>query len=75
MSEKIRPRALKQCPSSTLNWRKSTYSLDQGGDCVEVAKPSGDHVPVVHVRDSKTTDGPILRFPPTAWTAFLSATV
>jgi hypothetical protein len=48
-------------------WRKSSYSSDQGGDCVEIAEiPSA----AVAVRDSKTPAGPILTFDPAAFTAF-----
>ncbi|MFB7940786.1 DUF397 domain-containing protein [Streptomyces sp. NPDC056049] len=53
--------------SSDLKWFKSSYSGDQGGNCVEVA--SGVHL--VHVRDSKDTDLPSLSVSPTAWDAFL----
>jgi uncharacterized protein DUF397 len=50
-------------------WRKSTKSGNNGGDCVEVA----DNLPgVVAVRDSKDPAGPALIFPPTAWRAFLA---
>ncbi|GGM04375.1 MULTISPECIES: DUF397 domain-containing protein [Micromonospora] len=49
-------------------WRKSTYSGNNGGDCVEVA----DNVPgVVGVRDSKDPAGPALTFGPAAWRAFV----
>lgn len=49
-------------------WRKSTRSGDQGA-CVEMAV-----VPhTVAVRDSKDPLGPVLLFPPAAWTAFASA--
>jgi hypothetical protein len=48
-------------------WRKSTRSSNQG-QCVEVA----DNLPgVVHVRDSKDPDGPVLTFEPDAWRAFI----
>ncbi|MFF3786700.1 DUF397 domain-containing protein [Streptomyces sp. NPDC001933] len=57
--------------TATLSWFKSSYSGPQGGDCVEVAA----HPAAVHIRDSKVTDGPVLTVPPTAWTAFLNATV
>lgn len=41
-------------------WRKSSYSDDKGGDCVEVAQlPPA----VVAVRDSKDPGGPQLTFP------------
>ncbi|MFJ9620313.1 DUF397 domain-containing protein [Streptomyces sp. NPDC101181] len=52
---------------AALDWFKSSYSSDQGGDCVEIAA----HPAAVHVRDSKVTDGPVLTVGPTAWSAFL----
>ncbi|MGP4004177.1 DUF397 domain-containing protein [Streptomyces sp. 8N706] len=54
-------------PSSA--WRKSSYSGQNGGNCVEVA----DGVPgVVPVRDSKDPHGPALLFPMEAWSAFVA---
>ncbi|MFJ2231950.1 DUF397 domain-containing protein [Streptomyces halstedii] len=55
------------CLEVAYHWHKSTHSSDQGGDCVEVAA----HPTAVHIRDSKTVDGPVLTVPPAAWTAFL----
>ncbi|SCE39751.1 protein of unknown function [Streptomyces sp. AmelKG-A3] len=52
-------------------WFKSSYSSDQGGNCVEVAA----HPAAVHIRDSKTADGPVLTVRPAAWTAFVSTAV
>jgi hypothetical protein len=55
---------------SLLNaaWRKSTYSSDNGGTCVEVA----DGYPgVVPVRDSKNPTAPALLVPAHAWQAFI----
>lgn len=50
------------------NWRKSTRSSGNTGDCVEVA----DNLPgVVAVRDSKDSSGPVLRFGHEAWRAFV----
>ena len=49
------------------HWRKSSFSLSNG-DCVEVAGLADGYI---GVRDSKAPQGPVLRFPPTAWTAFL----
>ena len=49
-------------------WRKSTFSGETNGDCVEVALG-----PVqAAVRDSKNADGPQLTFPFDAWRAFVS---
>ncbi|ASQ95038.1 DUF397 domain-containing protein [Streptomyces sp. 11-1-2] len=49
-------------------WRKSSYSNQAGGDCVEVS----DGIPgVVPVRDSKRPDGPALVFPAGSWAAFI----
>jgi hypothetical protein len=38
------------------------------GNCVEVAGLPGDQI---GVRDSKDTEGPVLRFTPDEWNAFL----
>ncbi|WP_329299546.1 DUF397 domain-containing protein [Streptomyces sp. NBC_00659] len=54
---------------SLPQWRKSTYSDDNGGSCLEVA----DGVPgVVPVRDSKLPDGPVLLIGADAWAAFVA---
>ncbi len=57
--------------STDLNWFKSSYSGDQGGDCVEVA--TRPHT--IHVRDSKDLTAPFLTLSPAAWAAFLKHTV
>ncbi|WP_433535736.1 DUF397 domain-containing protein [Micromonospora sp. CA-249363] len=50
-------------------WRKSTKSGSNGGDCVEVA----DNLPgVVLVRDTKDRDGGTLAFGPAQWQGFVS---
>ncbi|GAA3161432.1 hypothetical protein GCM10010451_06790 [Streptomyces virens] len=54
---------------TVVAWRKSSYSEGGDGNCVEVAEGLPGVVPV---RDSKTPHGPVLRFPATAWTAFLN---
>jgi hypothetical protein len=55
---------------STAVWRKSSYSNNAGGECVEVA----DGLPgVVAIRDSKDPHGPALVFPAGAWSAFIAA--
>ncbi|MER5995810.1 MULTISPECIES: DUF397 domain-containing protein [Streptomyces] len=48
-------------------WTKSSYSTDEGPDCVEMA-PAPDRI---LVRDSKNPDGPRLALAPATWTAFL----
>ncbi|MEV7601856.1 DUF397 domain-containing protein [Kitasatospora sp. NPDC089797] len=53
--------------NTELAWFKSSYSNNEGGECVEVAGTPG----VVHVRDSKDKSGPQLAFEPTAWKAFV----
>ncbi|MFF8832402.1 DUF397 domain-containing protein [Streptomyces sp. NPDC015131] len=74
--------------STDLNWFKSSYSSEQGGNCVEVAfawtkstyssEQGGDCVEValcphaVHVRDSKDTARPALTLSPAAWAAFVA---
>jgi hypothetical protein len=49
-----------------MNWRKSTYSSGNGGECVEVV----GHANRVLVRDTKDRSGPVLRFTPGAWRRF-----
>ena len=55
--------------TSELAWFKSSYSGAEGGDCVEVATDTG----AVHVRDSKTTSGPVLTVSPDAWAGFIAS--
>ncbi|WP_280886205.1 DUF397 domain-containing protein [Streptomyces sp. LBL] len=64
MNEHIIPDA-----SSLHGWRKSTYSGNEGGSCIEVL----DGYPGVPVRDSKAPQGPALVFPSAGWKSFLSA--
>ena len=51
---------------TAVAWRKSSYSGDNGGNCVEV----GTVGPAVAVRDSKHPDGPLLAFAADTWKAF-----
>ncbi|MFF4020095.1 DUF397 domain-containing protein [Streptomyces sp. NPDC001843] len=53
--------------SHELNWRKSSYSGGEGGECLEIAT---DHA-AIHIRDSKTPTAPHLTLSPTTWLAFL----
>ncbi|MEV7563976.1 DUF397 domain-containing protein [Streptomyces tanashiensis] len=50
-------------------WRKSSYSGDNGGECIEIA----DLAAHVAVRDSKNPEGPALLATPAAFTAFVGA--
>lgn len=45
---------------SDASWRKSSYSNQDGGACVEI---SDDFAVIVPVRDSKVSHGPVLVFP------------
>jgi hypothetical protein len=47
------------------DWRKSSYSGSNGGQCVEVASAEA-----VMVRDTTDRDGGTLEFTAEAWTAF-----
>jgi hypothetical protein len=52
-----------------LHWRKSSYSSNGGGNCVEV----GTGLPgKIAVRDSKNLDGPVLSVGPEEWDAFIA---
>ncbi|MFI8813802.1 MULTISPECIES: DUF397 domain-containing protein [unclassified Streptomyces] len=52
--------------STAHEWFKSSYSADEGGECLEVAA----HPAAVHVRDSKNPEGPTFTVAPDAWSAF-----
>lgn len=54
-------------PTIGSGWQKSSYSASNG-HCVETARLADG---CIGVRDSKVTDGPVLRFTPEAWNAFL----
>jgi Domain of unknown function (DUF397) len=74
--------------AARLDWFKSSYSTNEGPECIEVAVswhksshstadgPNCIEVAscpsAVHVRDSKDKDGPQLAFSPDAWAAFVS---
>ncbi|WP_234544380.1 DUF397 domain-containing protein [Streptomyces shenzhenensis] len=51
-------------------WRKSSWSNDQAGSCLEVLddQPSG-----VPIRDSKNPYGPAVMVPASAWSSFVTA--
>jgi hypothetical protein len=54
-----------------LAWFKSSYSGNEGGECLEVATAPG----TVHVRDSKAPARAQLVFPASEWAAFVQFTV
>ncbi|MGC5566923.1 DUF397 domain-containing protein [Streptomyces sp. FR-108] len=59
---------------TALEWFKSSYSSNEGPDCVEVAITTPDAIATatVHVRDSKNLQGDRLSFTGPAWNDFLS---
>ncbi|MEU5860485.1 MULTISPECIES: DUF397 domain-containing protein [unclassified Nonomuraea] len=66
---------------SFARWQKSSFSGDNGGNCVEIAELKNVHGGPEHkvgqdelvvVRDSKDPDGPKLFFTPAEWDAFLA---
>lgn len=57
--------------TSALEWFKSSYSSNDGPECVEVAIAPANTT--VHVRDSKDTDGARLTFTDGAWSTFVAA--
>jgi Domain of unknown function (DUF397) len=52
-----------------ITWRKSSYSGNSGGNCVEV----GDAAHLIAVRDSKDPDSARLAFGREAWEAFAAS--
>ncbi|MFF7992428.1 DUF397 domain-containing protein [Kitasatospora xanthocidica] len=69
-----------------LAWFKSSYSSNEGAQCVEIAWRKSSHcsdkdtacleiaeaTEAVLVRDSKDKSGPHLTFTPPAWQAFVT---
>jgi ABC-type amino acid transport substrate-binding protein len=51
-------------------WRKSSKSGNNGGNCVEVARSLRG---IVAVRDSKNPDGPKLIVSPVGWRTFMAS--
>jgi Domain of unknown function (DUF397) len=49
-----------------VTWRKSSYSGNSGGQCVEV----GGAARLIAVRDSMDPQGPVLAFGPQGWQRF-----
>ncbi|MFG2552228.1 DUF397 domain-containing protein [Streptomyces sp. NPDC048581] len=59
------------CVEVAYAWRKSSYSDGGGGNCVEVAT-CPHTATTIHIRDSKTPDGPNLTVSGKAWSAFIA---
>ena len=49
-----------------MDWRKSTYSSGNGGECIEVASDG-----MILVRDTTDRDGRTLAFSAAVWERFL----
>jgi hypothetical protein len=65
--KRLASRGRQERPGSDSSWIKSSLSF-ANGNCVEVASlPNGE----IGVRDSKNSEGPVLRFTPDEWHAFL----
>lgn len=74
--------------SAAPKWFKSSYSTEQGGNCLEAAvtwfkssyssEQGGDcvevatHPSAIHIRDSKAPEGPTLTVNPTTWQGFIA---
>ncbi|MCC9158702.1 DUF397 domain-containing protein [Streptomyces parvulus] len=56
--------------TSEYAWHRSSYSGGSGDNCLEMGLGNPATTPV---RDSKTPDGPTLRFRAAAWSAFVDA--
>ncbi|MFI6647264.1 DUF397 domain-containing protein [Streptomyces sp. NPDC050529] len=55
---------------TAVTWHKSSYSNQDGGQCLEVAVGFDAVVPV---RDSKSPHGPVLAIATDGWASFVSA--
>ncbi|MEU3370834.1 DUF397 domain-containing protein [Streptomyces sp. NPDC006711] len=74
--------------STQRTWFKSSYSSEEGGQCLEIAcewrksSYSGSdggqcvevatHPSAIHIRDSKNPEGPALTLNPAAWQGFVT---
>ncbi|KAB7834232.1 DUF397 domain-containing protein [Streptomyces mobaraensis] len=56
--------------TSVACWVKSSHSHPDGTNCVEIGLGTPGFIPV---RDSKTPDGFVLRFPAAAFAGFVSS--
>ncbi|MGK5733466.1 DUF397 domain-containing protein [Streptomyces sp. URMC 124] len=58
---------------SRAEWKTSSHSSVDGGNCVEWAPALATAHGIVPVRDSKIPGGPALTFGPAAWSSFITA--
>ncbi|WP_371566502.1 DUF397 domain-containing protein [Streptomyces canus] len=65
MTDRVIPNA-----AELRGWRKSSYSNDQGGSCLEVLD---NYCSAVPVHDSKNPHGPAVIVPASAWASFVAA--
>ncbi|WP_078947767.1 DUF397 domain-containing protein [Streptomyces griseus] len=56
---------------TALRWFKSSYSGDEGGNCLEMAAQPR----AIHLRDSKNPALGYLTIAPSTWTSFLRSQV
>ncbi|MFE3591974.1 DUF397 domain-containing protein [Streptomyces niveus] len=49
------------------DWTSSSYSQNNGGECIEWAPKHAAETGVVRVRDSKDPSGPVLTLSPEGW--------
>ncbi|MFF9481269.1 DUF397 domain-containing protein [Streptomyces sp. NPDC014733] len=54
------------------SWVKSSYSSQDGGDCLEWSPASAIATSIVPIRDSKAPDGPVLSFPAGSFAQFVA---
>ncbi|MEU0985442.1 DUF397 domain-containing protein [Streptomyces sp. NPDC005953] len=55
------------------SWVKSSYSSQDGGNCLEWAPSRVSAQGAVPVRDSKVADGPAISVTEPAWSSFVNA--
>ncbi|MFC5666393.1 DUF397 domain-containing protein [Kitasatospora misakiensis] len=55
-------------PHEDARWFKSSYSSEQGGECLEALRLSSG----IAIRDSKDKSGPSLQFSADAWQSLLA---
>ncbi|WP_399089772.1 DUF397 domain-containing protein [Streptomyces sp. BBFR2] len=59
--------------TESLTWYKSSYSSQDGGNCLEWSPTSAMATNTVLVRDSKSADGTVLTPSARSWESFVSA--